>query len=345
MAGSWFRGARIGPCVFGRWLRPRRRPRSLIGGTHDRPFPPDGTRLLTYAQTNGRGAATVWELPAAGRGVRPEPRQVGTAGGFPRGFAPDGESLLFVRGDGAALAWRRPGSVDPIRTVALAGAPTGLVLSEFALAGDVRSFACPDETGRFGRWSTEDGRLLGDWSDERLAARMRLEFVGGRRPDRVFRSLAASRTGRWLALGSFRSTVATLVDFETGSVRELLGHHDDIAAVAFAADDRWLATGSVDGTIRLWEVAGGRFVAELPGHLESVEAVAFSPDGRTLASVNPGIEITFWHLPTRRELGRFAHPEAGYHLVFSPDGRRLVLGATGGNLETDTDRVEFWEAP
>jgi WD40 repeat protein len=99
----------------------------------------------------------------------------------------------------------------------------------------------------------------------------------------------------------------------------------------------------VDGTIRLWKVADGRSLAELPGHLESVEAVAFSPDRQTLVSVNPGIEVTLWHLPTRRELARLAHSEAGYHVSFSPDGRRLALSATAGNLETDTDRVEIWE--
>jgi WD40 repeat protein len=187
--------------------------------------------------------------------------------------------------------------------------------------------------------------LLRRWSDAELAALIRAEFAGGKRPNRLFRGFAASRTGRWLALGPYGASAAVLVDFKAGSAVRLRGHRDDIAALAFAPDDRLLATGSVDGTIRLWEVPGGRFVTELPGHLESVEAVAFSPDGQTLASVNPGIEVTFWHLPTRRELARLAHPEAGYHLVFSPDGHRLALSVTAGNLETDTDRVEIWEAP
>jgi WD40 repeat protein/predicted Ser/Thr protein kinase len=327
-------------------LGPRPTAAAVPAWRYARPvFSPDGTQLLTYAQTNWRGAALVWATGTTNRGSSDAPRLLGAFNGFPRGFAPDSRHLLFFRTDRPALDWRAVPSGEITRTVELARAPTNLFLAEFVLAGDGRSFACPDETGTFGRWSTEDGRLLGRWTDEDLAARFRAEFAGGQRPNRLLRSHAASRTGRWLALGPFGTYAGVLVDFEIGTAPRLRGHRDDLAALAFSPDDRTLASGSVDGTIRLWDVATGQGIAELPGHLESVEAVAFSPDGQTLASVNPGIEVTFWHLPTRRELARLPHAEAGYYLSFSPDGRRLALSVTDGNLGTDTDRVELWAAP
>jgi WD40 repeat protein/predicted Ser/Thr protein kinase len=327
-------------------LAPRPTAPTVPAWRYARPvFSPDGTRLLTYAQTHWRGAALVWDTSVPKRGPTNSPSLLGAFNGFPRGFAPDGRHLLFFRGDRPALDWQAISSGEVAQTVELAGAPTNLFLAEFVLAGDGRSFACPDEAGTFWRWSTEDGRLLYRWTDEEMAARFRAEFAGGQRPNRLLRSHAASRTGRWLALGPFGTYAGVLVDFKAGTSQRLRGHRDDLAALAFSPDDRIVASGSVDGTIRLWDVATGQGVAELPGHLESVEAIAFSPDGQTLGSVNPGIEVTFWHLPTRRELARLPHSEAGYYLSFSPDGRRLALSVTAGNLGTDTDRVELWSLP
>lgn len=315
---------------------------------HFRPaLSPDGTRLLTYAQTNWIGAATVWQLDPV-QAKRPAPAGAKAhAGlrGFPRGFASDGTRVLFLRDDPFTMEWQEPGSTAASQTFPLVDAPKDLFPGEFALAGDSRSFACVDESGTFWRWSTGEGRLLGKWRDESLAERLRSEFAQGQRPSRLFRGLAASHTGRWLALGPFGMDGGYLIDLESGSSSRLRGHHDDIAALAFSRDERLLATGSVDGTIRLWEVPGGAFAGELPGHLESVEAVAFSPDGQTLVSVNPGIELTFWHLPTRRELARLAHPDVADQVLFSADGRRLVFGITSGGIETTTDRLEIWDAP
>ena len=284
-------------------------------------------------------------MPPADSEVRSRPVRSGSVPGPTLGFAPDPEAVLVLRHDPLALDWVRIGSSNALRTVVLGAVSAPLSPSSVVLAGDSRSFGAIDTEGILRRWSTEDGTLLGRVEAPRLAARVRDGLASRPGSDRALRCVAASPSGRWLAAGAYRESAAFLVDFVSGEVHALSGHRDDIAAVAFSADETRLATGSVDGTIRLWSVPDGGAIGRLPGHMESVEAVAFSPDGRTLASVHPGIAVTFWHLPTGRELARIPHPEAGHHLVFSPDGRRLALGVTEGNLETDTDRLELWDAP
>ncbi|MBL9140014.1 MAG: protein kinase [Verrucomicrobiales bacterium] len=305
-------------------------------------FSIDGSRLLTYAVTGGKGWARVWQMAAFATSGPPEVSIAMAARHSPLGFTPDGSNLLFASEDGFGVDWRRPETGERLRKVEFSGTSSRGTLLHAALSGDARSLAALDAATGWGRWSTEDGRLLQRWSDPVVGDAVERRNREGPASRRVVRSWSSSRSGRWLAWAPFGTAWGVLVDFERGTSVRLSGHRDDIAALAFSWDEQWLATGSVDGSVRLWEVRDGRHKATLPGHFESVEAVAFSPDGQTLAAVNPGVEVTFWHLPTLRELARVPHPDAGHHLVFSPDGRRLALNLTEGGLSTGTDRMELW---
>ncbi|MFW6162322.1 MAG: WD40 repeat domain-containing protein [Planctomycetota bacterium] len=48
---------------------------------------------------------------------------------------------------------------------------------------------------------------------------------------------------------------ASLDDLKTGRcLRTLVGHRDEVKALAFSPDSRRLATASLDGTAKIWEV-------------------------------------------------------------------------------------------
>jgi len=333
------------------WSPQARPPAETIPLSRNHPIriSPDGRQILAFAETNGLGATTVWELssPASdrsrARGVW-QPKRV--LPGVVHSFAPDHSGWLRLTvHPRPALEVIPAVSASPVRTIPLENSPPLLQIDQAVFAGNLGSLVCPDASGHFHRWSTTDGRPLGRWSDNTWIQRLQAQTNVAATQPRWIRTLAVSPSGRWMAVGPMGSRTGYLVDFDSHSSVPLHGHLDDIAALDFFQDGRVLASGSVDGTVRLWTVPDGIPAGELPGHLESVEGIQVSPDGRTLAAVTPGIEVVLWHLPTRRELLRLPHSEVFQQLRFSPDGSRLFFGATPGDLETTADRMEFWNAP
>jgi WD40 repeat protein len=119
----------------------------------------------------------------------------------------------------------------------------------------------------------------------------------------------------------------------------LAGHEDFILDLAFTSDGKTLASASADKTVRLWDTSAiwrGDFRSQpMVQHGIQTRALWFSPDSKYLASIHWENEtrstIMIWDVATRTEVARAPTPGewTADRVVFSPDGKTLVVDAAG----------------
>ncbi|WP_433256775.1 WD40 repeat domain-containing protein [Streptosporangium sp. CA-135522] len=118
----------------------------------------------------------------------------------------------------------------------------------------------------------------------------------------------------------------------------LLGHGDQVNAVAVAPDGRVAASASRDGTVLLWDLADParpRPPAVLTGHTDLVAAAAFSPDGRFLATTSADHTVKVWDLTAESpalHATLTGHPDWTLGVAFRPDGGVLATGSRDGTV-------------
>lgn len=119
------------------------------------------------------------------------------------------------------------------------------------------------------------------------------------------------------------------------SVGRLLGHEDEVTAIAATPDGRRLVSGSLDGTVMIWDTATTTALLTLRGHLGAVRSVAVTGDGRTIVSGGDDGTVRVWDAATGEELSTWSRHEAAVNSVsVSRDGNMIASGS-----DDDTARV------
>jgi WD40 repeat protein len=113
--------------------------------------------------------------------------------------------------------------------------------------------------------------------------------------NRLASTVAFSPNGRLLAavLGSEVALFDTETGLQVGA--ELVGHRQQVVALAFDPKGEWLASGGSDNRILLWNVAEQTLIGTaMTGHGDSVTGLAFAGDGSVLVSASRDGTLRFW---------------------------------------------------
>lgn len=235
-------------------------------------------------------------------------------------FSPDG-SLVATAG------WDRTARVWDFRT--------GKELTRLNHPGAVERIA----------WSPDGGRLLTACSDKKHRV---WEWRSGKEllhiPDQQSELIAVGwlPDGKRILTSNYRQP-PSVWDAETG--KELVRFDAEAQAFEFALspDGKRLLTGDADGRARVRDVETGAVLARTDIHCIEIYAVQvngvfWSPDGKRFATTCRERGPILWDAATGKEIVRLKDKSGpDYHIVWSPDGARLIaLGRDGVTLWDST---------
>ncbi|KAG9123932.1 hypothetical protein FRC07_013458 [Ceratobasidium sp. 392] len=143
-------------------------------------------------------------------------------------------------------------------------------------------------------------------------------------------SVAISADGQFIISGFWDGT-ARIWNAQTGAalVEPLRGHTSIITSVAISQDGQYVVSGSHDNTMRVWDVqTGSTLLGPLRGHSDCVTSVVISPDSRHIVSASRDNTVRIWDAQTgATPFNPLRYSVGVSSVLFSPDGRRIMMGA------------------
>lgn len=154
---------------------------------------------------------------------------------------------------------------------------------------------------------------------------------------KVVQAVVFSPDKRYVASGSFDSTIK-IWDIESGrELRSLTGHLGAVKAMAWSPDGKWLASGGNDRTLRIWDVETGQETGKFDEGESTVDVVAISADGRRIASGGSGNRVLVRDMASRSTVLTLEDHQAPITAIaFSPAGDLLATGS-------EDERVNIWD--
>ncbi len=146
------------------------------------------------------------------------------------------------------------------------------------------------------------------------------------------KAIQFSPDGRWLVIG----TTAILELYEAGTYQLSRTIEMNVEVLEFSPDGTEMLVANRDLLHRI-NRATGQMIETVAVGEDRISDLAYSPDGKQIASIDERGVVRLWGEDQKTTTFRRAHPRRGkYTLLFSPDGRQLIVGAY---------IVEIWDIP
>lgn len=117
------------------------------------------------------------------------------------------------------------------------------------------------------------------------------------------------------------------------SHKQLGGHTDSIASLAFSHDGQLLASGGLDGIVNIWDSSTGTLKQKLEGPGEAIEWVKWHPRGHVLLAGSEDVTAWLWNADTAACMAVLSgHSGAVTCGDFTPDGKTICTGSEDGSF-------------